>query len=843
MPTNKRRIFIPERQKRLAEAGLASDSKVGNINKISSKDIKEKVTKPQKNTVYAPEKQSFSGGIAGEAGRRAGAGGVQQTTPKVNTVKTGTDTLQSLTDSGFSKNEAASIMLKRGAVTQDEVNKFLGNSDVQQVSTSGQQQTDGTDVTYGAGSGGKTDEVGITGSFGSIEDRAEAELSGKFFETSEFAEKYGFPTDVSSSLQEFLGKTFADQQREIERRQQMNRLTEEIEQGEFGIAERGVKSAQEAAVSSFAQGREGVFSEGTSRVGQEFKKDSQEKLDLGRKRLMASKLQREQTLERLKEAQRRGNESLAESLAGQLANIENDIREEQDRAQKQKREDNAEAFSYIEKLATLSDKAGGGLFNGWEPQDISDAIGVDIASASIMKNIDEKIQMIDTSDVDYAQKVANLRKAQQEAAWFGLNNTQKAHIAAQQFEDPEIRNKLTSFAEENPNFQYIKHGDSVYAFDPKTSKVNEIISDPDSDFEISAEPTGEIVTATIANRNVQLDSSAMVGFLDANQSFKNATGSEIMIGDPKVSSTASQADRIKYAADQKGIPFNEANPNQTAQELRSMGFQIANTGQSNHSHGMAVDIYPDHNYINKVKPYLEAAGWRQPLPIKDAGHFEYVGKTVNKELKQNLDLAIKSLKFGSVASQDVAYETMDSLVKGGEIEQAKEYLLSQVRNSASSAQQDVLDGKENTLIALDRIEKNLEEYIAKGGDTGVFTGAKEKALGKFGRTADPELAEIVNDIGFAIIDYRRAVSGAAFTESEARAYEALFPSAGKVPELNQATINAIRTKMTGDTEQFYKQRIGANKYDSIFGSGNAEEPEQIDVPYSLPEDNELTNRY
>lgn len=187
-----------------------------------------------------------------------------------------------------------------------------------------------------------------------------------------------------------------------------------------------------------------------------------------------------------------------------------------------------------------------------------------------------------------------------------------------------------------------------------------------------------------------------------------------------------------------------------------------------------------------------------------------------KENTFDYEVALTSLDLGSVANQEKALETMKSLLSSGETKKAQDYLKAQIFNSSTSGERETLEGKTNTLRALDTISSKMQQFIDKGGDLNIFTGVKEKALQKGGLTSDPQLAELANDIALAIVDYRRAVSGAAFTESEAAAYEAIFPSAGKTPELNMAKIKSLQEKLQGDADAYYKNRIGEDLYSSIF---------------------------
>jgi len=56
------------------------------------------------------------------------------------------------------------------------------------------------------------------------------------------------------------------------------------------------------------------------------------------------------------------------------------------------------------------------------------------------------------------------------------------------------------------------------------------------------------------------------------------------------------------------------------------------------------------------------------------------------------------------------------------------------------------------------------------------------------RVADPKLREMAQEIMKAVQSYRHMVSGAAFTEAEAKEYRAMFPNTRSTKELNSAKL-------------------------------------------------------
>lgn len=198
---------------------------------------------------------------------------------------------------------------------------------------------------------------------------------------------------------------------------------------------------------------------------------------------------------------------------------------------------------------------------------------------------------------------------------------------------------------------------------------------------------------------------------------------------------------------------------------------------------------------------------------------------ISDDASKALQLAVEGLKFGSVADKKSALETIGQLLLQGDVQSAKDQLGQYAYNSMSATQQDAQDGRYSLLSAIGSIESQLAEFEAAGGDTNIFQGLSEKALQKGGFTKDPELASIANNIALAIIDYRKSVSGAAFTESEKADYNAVFPSIGNTPALNSVKIQTLKDKAQRNVDRAIASRIGGEqRFNSIFNNPGAVTP-------------------
>lgn len=181
--------------------------------------------------------------------------------------------------------------------------------------------------------------------------------------------------------------------------------------------------------------------------------------------------------------------------------------------------------------------------------------------------------------------------------------------------------------------------------------------------------------------------------------------------------------------------------------------------------------------------------------------------------------AIQFLTPGATADQrkDII-RTYQSMIQTGEIDQAKDYIKRVAREIAPIDENQKATGREEAIVSLNTIKNALDKYVAGGGDTGILAGSVESIANKIGRTKDPELAKLANSIRLSIVDYRRAVSGAAFTESEAAEYAALFPSIGNVPSFNDAKITSLLETFQRNQELFYSRMFGPLNYSALFGN-------------------------
>lgn len=190
--------------------------------------------------------------------------------------------------------------------------------------------------------------------------------------------------------------------------------------------------------------------------------------------------------------------------------------------------------------------------------------------------------------------------------------------------------------------------------------------------------------------------------------------------------------------------------------------------------------------------------------------------------EQSLDYgewrSIANSVFSSVpgTKRKAIEDGLDDYISNGDIEGARDYILKVARDTALADEKKNVNARQEALYAINIIEDSLSQYISMGGDTGLLTGNVEKFYNNvLKKTKDPIKAELANTISQTIQTYRQQLTGAAFTESEAREYNRLFPSITKSPELNQALINSLKSQYERNMRLFYERQLGGAGYKKL----------------------------
>lgn len=135
--------------------------------------------------------------------------------------------------------------------------------------------------------------------------------------------------------------------------------------------------------------------------------------------------------------------------------------------------------------------------------------------------------------------------------------------------------------------------------------------------------------------------------------------------------------------------------------------------------------------------------------------------------------------------------------------QVSSFLKNLYYNNIDAATATKLKWKEDLLKQLWDIQLKLQQYQAKWWQTNIFNWSIEDIANKLWTVSDPELRKLATQIKTQIQSYRNAITWAAFSESEAKEYNDLFPNIKSDNALNMSKIEWIRNWVLNTLDTYY----------------------------------------
>ena len=152
-------------------------------------------------------------------------------------------------------------------------------------------------------------------------------------------------------------------------------------------------------------------------------------------------------------------------------------------------------------------------------------------------------------------------------------------------------------------------------------------------------------------------------------------------------------------------------------------------------------------------------------------------------------------------------------------DEAKEVLLKAVLEWTGVEWKNLATWRKTLINNIIRIKKAMDKWLEteEWRKTWKISGTLEEILQKvWWATWDPDLANIATQINLAIQSYRKAQSWAAFSESEALEYAAIFPWIDKTIDLNNAKIAAVIDVFTNANNDFYSTWMWEWNFAEVF---------------------------
>ena len=166
-------------------------------------------------------------------------------------------------------------------------------------------------------------------------------------------------------------------------------------------------------------------------------------------------------------------------------------------------------------------------------------------------------------------------------------------------------------------------------------------------------------------------------------------------------------------------------------------------------------------------------------------------------------------------NKEMFKETLQWLLDEGDYTWAFEYITITWKNNAKWDAKDKIQAAETAMVDLISIRDALDAYYAAWWDTGILQWSLEKVANKLWKTTDPKLVWLATKISEAIQSYRKNISWTAFSEKEAKEYEALFPTIEAWQEYNNAKLTSTLDSMVIRLNQLYWWLIWPRTYINV----------------------------
>lgn len=155
-----------------------------------------------------------------------------------------------------------------------------------------------------------------------------------------------------------------------------------------------------------------------------------------------------------------------------------------------------------------------------------------------------------------------------------------------------------------------------------------------------------------------------------------------------------------------------------------------------------------------------------------------------------------------------AQNTLAQLWASGDTESVNNYIRALAIESEPSTIKERITSRIETVDALKDAAKLLRELKAEGVDTNLMAGGAEKMAQYLGSTGNPRLAALGTQLSTILMNYRRGITGAAFSASEAGEYAKIWPSISNNLALNEAQIEGLARTLQGADASYWRRKLG-----------------------------------
>lgn len=634
---------------------------------------------------------------------------------------------------------------------------------------------------------------------------------------------------------EYLKNQSAQSQQQIDYQTKQNQIASTLDQNELARAKEQGAASIAGVTAAMAQGREGVMGTSKPLAAQGFKTTTEKVIGDATLRVQSAENARAQALKNLEQAQTSGNENMIKVYSGQLANAEEEIRKSKIDLM------DAETKAATAAASIAQSQANTAKIKTETLQSTFEAMGESAANL----DVNSLVSMADNAGLSYGQ-VAAMRDMSVLTAQLGKAKSQgeiaqiSANIARIQ-KDTELAGKPAA-ALEYEYFSQLTPGQQKEYTKLKAGNDNvQLIKDEENGGWLAYNKT----TGTVRRVNAPVDTNAAnLDDTEVKDIFYQSGKSDYGWGDgkrecgegynditdgPKVGDGYDKGPNNKMSTVTKRD--NPEVGNGLVLPLRVKGGALTNghietvissDGEniktiSWNRNGDGSPSVENYNVLELKQKYGDNWGFNDSK-LKQ----QYVDKlSVKVDSTKNKAVMDGLSALAASASSKFAYDAINNSIKNylksGEIDKAKNLILTAAGNSLEATAKQDFKGSQLTLGLLDGIEADLLALKDKGVDTGFLKGTEEQVLNKIGKTSDKDVAKLQTKIFSAIQRYRKSITGAGFAESETAEYNKIFPGVGKGQELNAANIDGLREVLSANVDGYYSQVLGDDVYQNLKG--------------------------
>lgn len=269
-----------------------------------------------------------------------------------------------------------------------------------------------------------------------------------------------------------------------------------------------------------------------------------------------------------------------------------------------------------------------------------------------------------------------------------------------------------------------------------------------------------------------------------------------------VNTPISQLDPIKFAA---------------AIAKHDSWYDYSTYGQFRGANWGAKPTEAELTYYNKGATGIDPTGkkWITQQRYNEIAEYLDNNKPELSAIKQQIIWRISSSVRGLTKDQKNAFIQAVTDENG---EWIKTVALNKAREIMSTDNKKEIEWYSSAIEQMKIIRRELAEYYANWGDTGLIKGKWEDVVNKFGTVADPKLRKIGVKIASALQKYRKDTTGTAFGVQEWAEIASVFPWIDKGKDLNYAIIDSRIEMMQSSIDKNYSDVLWYQLYQELKNS-------------------------